>query len=84
MLNCQEVNIVFFCSRIRSRDFNKISYFYDIIIDERDFEEGLCDMRTSTIDLDICLERPIYLSDLNLNLIHNVIIIKRYISQVNF
>ena len=84
MLNCHEVNIVFFCSSIRSRDFDKISYFYDIIIDERDFEEGLCDMRTSTIDLDICLERPIYLSDLNLNLIRNVIIIKRYISQVNF
>ena len=56
----------FFCSRIRSRDFDKTHYFLDIVIDERDFQEGFCDMVTSTIDLDICLETPVYLSDYNI------------------
>ena len=56
----------FFCSRIRSRDFDKTHYFLDIVIDERDFQEGFCDMVTSTIDLDISLERPVYLSDYNI------------------
>ena len=56
----------FFSSRIRSRDFDKTHYFLDIVIDERDFQEGFCDMVTSTIDLDICLETPVYLSDYNI------------------
>ena len=38
----------------------------DIIIDERNFQEGFCDMVISTIDLDISLERPVYLSDYNI------------------
>ena len=57
---------LFFCSQIRSRDFGKTLYFLDIVIDERDFQEGFCDMVTSTIDLDISLERPVYLSDYNI------------------
>ena len=35
----------------------------DIVIDERDFEEDFCGMVTSTIDIDISVQRPVYLSD---------------------
>ena len=49
-INCQEVNIVFSCSRIRSRDFDKTHNFLDIVIDECDFQEDFCDMVTPTID----------------------------------
>ena len=66
VINCQEFNIDFFCSQIRSRDFGKTHYFLDIVINERDFQEGFCDMVTSAIDLDISLERPVYLSDYNI------------------
>ena len=50
----------FFCSHIRARDFEKPSYFLDIVIDEHDFEEQLCDMTTSLIELDISVQRPVY------------------------
>ena len=66
VINCQEFNIDFFCSQIRSRDFGKTHYFLDIVINERDFQEGFCDMVTSAIDLDISLERTVYLSDYNI------------------
>ena len=60
--NCLEAAIAFF-SRIRSRDFKKISYFLDIVIHELNLEENICDMVTSTIDIDISVQRPVYLSD---------------------
>ena len=41
-------------------------YFLDIVIDKRGFQEGFCYTVTSTIDLDISLERPVYLSDYNI------------------
>ena len=53
----------FFCSRIRSRDFEKTSYFLDTVIDQRDFEENFCEMIGSLIELDISGERPVYFSD---------------------
>ena len=55
--------IVFFCSRMRSRDFEKTSFFLDIVIDKRDFEENFCDMVGSRTELDISVERPVYFSD---------------------
>ena len=53
----------FLCSRIRTRDFEKTSYFLDIVIDEHDFEEQFCDMTTSLVELDISVERPVYFPD---------------------
>ena len=53
----------FFCSLVKARDFEKISYFLDVVIDERDFQENFCDMVTSTIDIDISVERPVYLAE---------------------
>ena len=50
----------FFCSQIRARDFEKPSYFLDIVIDEHDFEEQFCDITTSLIELDISVQRPVY------------------------
>ena len=62
MISSLEIAIVFFCSSIRSRDFEKPSYFLDIVIDERDFERGFCDMVSCLIELDISVERPAYFS----------------------
>ena len=59
-INCLEVVIVCFCSRIRSRDFEKS---LDIVIDQCDFEENFCDIVGSHIELDISVERPVYFSD---------------------
>ena len=53
----------FFCSLVKARDFEKISYFLDVVTDERDFQENFCDMVTSTIDIDISVERPVYLAE---------------------
>ena len=35
----------------------------DIVIHELNLEENFCDMVTSTIDIDISVQRPVYLSD---------------------
>ena len=35
----------------------------DIAIAESDFEENFCDMVTSTISIDISVQRPVYSSD---------------------
>ena len=40
-------------------------HILDIVIDERNFQ-GFCNMITSTIDLNISLERQVYLSDYNI------------------
>ena len=53
----------FFCSRKRSRDFEKPNYFLDIVTDQRDFEENFCKMVGSLIELDISVERPVYFSN---------------------
>ena len=58
-----ESQYCFFCSRIRARNFEKPSYFLDIVIDEHDFEEQFCNMTTSLIELDISVERPVYFPD---------------------
>ena len=50
----------FFCSRIRSRGFEKS---LDIVIDQCDFEENFCDIVASLTELDISVERPVYFSD---------------------
>ena len=60
MISFQRASIVFFCSQIRARDFEKPSYFLDIVIDEHDFEEQFCDITTSLIELDISVQRPVY------------------------
>ena len=52
---------MFFCLRIRARDFDNASYLMDTVIDERDFEEEFCNMTTSCIELDITVENPAYL-----------------------
>ena len=53
----------FFCLLVKARDFEKISYFLDVVIDERDFQENFCDMVASTIGIDISVERPVYLAE---------------------
>ena len=63
VISCLDAAHVFFGSRIRSKDFKKISYFLDIAIAESDFEENFCDMVTSTISIDISVQRPVYSSD---------------------
>ena len=49
----------FYCSRVRMRNYEKPTYFLDIIVDERDFEERFRKMVRSYIDLDTREERPI-------------------------
>ena len=52
-----------FYSRIRARNFEKPSYFMDTVIDELDFEEQFCDMTSSSMELDIIVERSAYFPD---------------------
>ena len=52
-----------FYSRIRARNFEKPSYFMDTVIDELDFEEQFCDMTSSSMELDISVEKPAYFPD---------------------
>ena len=68
----------FFCSDIRARDFEKPSYFLDIVIDERDSEEQFCDMANSLIELDISLLRPVCFT-ISIQKISNVITIRNFI-----
>ena len=41
------------------RNYEKATYFLDIIVDERDFEETFCKMVSSCIDLGTPEKRPI-------------------------
>ena len=72
----------FFCSNIRARDFEKPSYFLDIVIDERDSEEQFCDMANSLIELDISLLRPVCFT-VSIQKISNVITIRNFIRKAN-
>ena len=70
----------FYCSRVRVRNYEKQTYFLDILVDERDFEEKFCKMISNCIDLDTHGQLLLIIQIIQ-NIMMNVIIMRNFIIQ---
>ena len=70
----------FYCSCVRARNYEKQTYFLDILVDERDFQEKFCKMISNCIDLDTHGQLLLIIQIIQ-NIMMNVIIMRNFIIQ---